>query len=422
MTQYKRWKRAAKFAQKLENDYNEGYIDFYLKNYMKFGDRDPSKIIYDHSVTKERRKFFTFTRIGEVTTMKYKDKSFVVGDPHGLVELMWDIRNPNYGKEAFQNFYDEYKEQIKHSYTADGDPGWYWSHFPGLMTTSPHLTMEMIVEITGVEGLKAFMSRLCISRGPRFSKEEIEKYKNNLSWSYILKTHPDLDQAFLKKYRDEMVQDFLPRYPLGLLAKSMVLCILSNEKIKDDLFFECLESIEEMDSCYFRKLSMFFRVKEIVDHTLRNREFSYQTYKKVLIEGDKNLFKYFNLIKNNKIPTSILQELMERENVNLMSNYYLNMTHQQCQKLGFLKKMKHIKGFGYKQFTENQDETFGDLRIESSLAGRDEYFEQQFRKYMAVTKIKNCWKKWYESPSGPGPERYWNEFQDMISESKRIKC
>ena len=421
MTQYKRWKRAERFAKKLEDDYDLGYIDFYLKNYMDFGHRDPSRIIYDHSVTKEKRKLFTFTRIEGVTTMKYKDNSFVVGDPHGLVELMWDIQNPNYGKEAFQNFYDEYKEQIKHSYTADGDPGWYWSHFPGLMTTSPHLTMEMIVEITGVEGLKPFMSRICISRGPRFSEAEIEKYKDYLSWSYILKTHPNLNRDFLEKYRNKMVKEFLGRYPLGLVSKSIILCTLSNDKIKDDLFFECLESIYEMDSCYFRKLSMFFRVKEIVDYTLKNREFSHQTYKRVLIDGDKNVFKYFDLIKNKRIPTSILQELIDRGKTNFESDYYLNMTYQQCQKLGFLKKMKRIKGFGYRQFVDSQEETFGSLRIESSLVGKEEYFEQEFRKYMAVTKIKNYWKKWYDSPGGPGPEKYWNEFQDMISETKRVK-
>jgi hypothetical protein len=421
MTQYKRWKRAAKFAQKLESDYNEGYIDFYLKNYMKFGHRDPSKIIYDHAVTKETRKLFIFSRDEGETTMRYKDMVFHVTDPNGLVELMWDIRNPNYGKEVFQKFYVDHKEEIKNSYLADGDPGWYWSHLPGLMTTSPHLTMEMIVEITGLDGLKAFMSRLCISKGPRFSDEEIDKYKDALSWQYILKTHPKLDKEFLVKYKHEMIEDLLPRYPWSLVGKSIILCTLSNESIKDNLFFECLESIDGMSVEQFRRLSMFFRAQEIVDYALRNRKFSYQTYKKVLIDGDKNIFKYFNLIKNNKIPTSILQELIERDNVNLMSNYYLNMTHQQCQKLGFLKKMKHIKGFGYRQFRDSEEKAFGDLRIESSIVGREEYFEQEFKKYMAVTKIKNCWKKWYDSPNGPGPQKYWNEFQDMVSESKRIK-
>lgn len=421
MTQYKRWKRAAKFAQQLEDDYNKGYIDFYMKNYKNLGHRDPSKIISDPAVTNKNRNLFTFTRVEGKTTMKYKDGEFLIADPNGLAELIWDIRNPHYGKEVFQKFFEEYKEQIKHSYHEEGNPGWYWSHFPGILTTSPHLTMEMIVEITGVEGLEAFMKRMCISKGPRFSSSEVEKYKDYLSWTYILKTYPDVNVDFLKRYQNEMRKYFLGRYPLGIINKSISLCVLSNDKINDELFFKSLEELRGMRQGQARNLCLFFRVKDIIDYVLKNREFSYDVYKRAIVDGDKNIVSRIDILKNKRIPTSILQVLMDRNKFNLKMDYYLNMTQQQYAKLKPLKEATQIKDFGYKQLTESPEDINRNLKIESSLVGKERFFENEFRKYMAVTKIKNCWKKWYDSPAGPGPEKYWNEFEEMVSDRKRAK-
>lgn len=420
MTHYRRWKGAAKFATKLEEEYNQDYIDFFMENYRSMGHSDPCRIFSDPAVTKDRRKLFKFSRDGDKTVIQYKHHTCRIYDPYRYMETVMDCRNPNYGKEVFDNFFENNKNDMKESFIQAGGPGWNISFSLGIAVTTSHITMDMIVGLVGLENLKGFMNRICIGEGPRYSLDEIEKYKDHLSWSYILKTYPKVNQDFLDTYQEEIERYFLLKYPLSINRASITITVFSNLEIDESLFFSCMRYLDNMSPTETGYLCAFFRLVDITSYTYKMREFSYDTYKRVLIDGDSSIFRSFCLLKNKMIPESILQTLIEREDgkLNLKLNFYKNMTLEQYLLLGVNKSrynIAEIKGYGYKQYLES-GKVFGLPKLNSSVCGKEQFFENEFRKYMAVRKIKNLWKKWYDSLSGPGPEKYWNEFCSMTEE------